>query len=422
MAIALLIAYLGIVLFHFWLDRLNVSHMKKNGDRVPEGFAGAVDAVLLKKISAYTIERMRLSAIESLVQSAILLLFLFGGPFAAYDRWAATVSGSFVLNGLVFFLVLGLAGGIIDIPFSLYRNFSIEARHGFNAMTLRLWLTDLLKSLVISGVIGSLMVAGGLSIVQASPGWWWFWGWLFFLGLSVFLMYLSPALIEPLFFTFTPLAEDGLAARIRDLMDRAGIAVSRIFQVDASRRSRHSNAYFTGIGRVKRIVLFDTLLAQMSGDEVLAVLAHEAGHWKKRHVLKRIVLTEVLALAGLATAYQLVRSEALPRLPGIEQASFYAQMVIIMFLSSIVLFPLTPLLNALSRRGERQADRFARDLTGMPGAMASALVKLSRENLSNLHPHPLYAWFHYSHPPVVERVCSLRDEAAGAGDAPALSR
>lgn len=408
MTITLLIAYVGIVLFDFWLERLNVSHMKKKGSTVPAGFEGAVDPALLEKISAYTAERARLGAIESLVRNLILLLFLFSGPLGAFDQWISTLTGSFPVNGLIFFLLLGLAGSIIDIPFSLYRNFAIEARYGFNAMTARLWVADLLRSLAIGAVIASIALFAGLSIVQASPGVWWFWGWLFSLCLGVFMMYLSPVVIEPLFFKFTPLADDGLASRLHGLMDRAGIAVSRIFQVDASRRSRHSNAYFTGIGRVKRIVLFDTLLEQMSEEEVLAVLAHEAGHWKKRHVLKRLVMSQAMALAGMVLAWRVSAGDKLPGLLGLEQASFYVKMMIVMFLAAVALFPLTPLLNALSRRDEQQADRFARDLTGRPGALASALVKLARENLSNLHPHPLYAWFHYSHPPVVERVRELR--------------
>ncbi len=225
-------------------------------------------------------------------------------------------------------------------------------------------------------------------------------------------MYLSPYVIEPLFFKFEPLKAEGLEDKVRQLMERAGLKVSRVFQVDASRRSRHSNAYFTGIGRVKRIVLFDTLIEQMSQDEILAVLAHEVGHWKKRHVLKGIVLSEALAFFGLFLAYQLVSWDGLPRLTGLSEASFYARAVILGFVGSLAVFPLTPLFSYLSRRYEGEADRFASELTRRPEAMASALVKLSSENLSNLHPHPLYAKFYYSHPPVVERIRKLM---AGAG-------
>jgi STE24 endopeptidase len=256
-----------------------------------------------------------------------------------------------------------------------------------------------------------VVILAALSIVQASPAWWWLWVWLFFLLFGLFMMFISPYVIEPLFFKIEPIKAEGLEEKIRQLMDRAGLKVSRVFQMDASRRSRHSNAYFTGIGKVKRIVLFDTLIEQMTHDEILAVLAHEVGHWKKRHVLKRLVLTEVTAFCGLYLAYVLVQRDALSGLLGYTGLSFYARFVIFGFLGSLVLFPLTPLLSALSRRDEREADDFAAELTGHPENMASALVKLSRENLSNLHPHPWYAAFYYSHPPVVERIRMLKAEA-----------
>jgi STE24 endopeptidase len=282
-------------------------------------------------------------------------------------------------------------------------------------MTVRLWTTDLVKSLAIAAVLTAAAVSAALWLVQWSPAWWWLWVWAFFLVFSLFVMYIAPSVIEPLFFKFEPLRIEGLEDRIRALLQRAGLSVSRVFQVDASRRSRHSNAYFTGIGRVKRIVLFDTLVNQMTEDEVLAILAHEAGHWKKRHLLKKIILTEVIGLAAFYLAFRLLAWEGLPGLIGLQEASFYLRVVVLGFLASIMLFPFTPLFSALSRRDEREADRFAVDLTGNAGAMASALVKLSKENLSNLHPHPLYATFYYSHPPVVERVRELK-AATGGGE------
>jgi STE24 endopeptidase len=193
-------------------------------------------------------------------------------------------------------------------------------------------------------------------------------------------------------------------------MEKAGLRVDNVFQVDASKRSRHSNAYFSGIGRVKRIVLFDTLLESMSRREILAVLAHEVGHWKKKHVLKRIILTEIVALGAIFLAYKLLVWEHLPGLIGLEQGSFYVRVIILGFLGSLLMFPLTPALSFLSRKHEWQADRFARELTGRPLDLADALIKLSKENLANLHPHPLYAAFYYSHPPVVERVRRLQKQ------------
>lgn len=410
MSTALIIVYLIVLGFGYWLKYLNVTYLKAHGRSVPPEFQGVVDPEALNKISAYTSENSRVGIFESLFGNLLTVLFLFGGLLAVYDRWILSVTGSLLWGGLLFALILLYAETLIDIPFSLYRNFKIENRYGFNTMTKRLWLTDLLKSIAISSILSAVVVLSALAIIQASPAWWWLWVWTFFLAFGIFVMYISPFVIEPLFFKFEPLKAEGLEEKVRILMERAGLKVSRVFQVDASRRSRHSNAYFTGIGRVKRIVLFDTLIEQMTHEEILAVLAHEVGHWKKRHVLKRIVLTELMAFCGLFLAFHLLTWDGLPGMIGLADASFFARVVIVVFLSSLAMFPLTPLFSYLSRRDEGEADRFASELTGRPEAMASALVKLSRENLANLHPHPFYAKFHYSHPPVVERIRSLRGQ------------
>lgn len=413
MTFTLLLVFLITVGARFWLRSLNLSHLKQHGHTVPPAFEGAVDPAVLGKMSDYTIENSRLGLLESTIDNILLLLFLFWGWLAVYDQWVAGLNPSFLWGGVLFMLLLQYAQTVLGIPFSLYRNFRIESKYGFNTMTLRLWLTDLLKSLAIGTVITVIVVLAVLAIVQASPVWWWFWVWLFLLGFGIFMMYIAPYVIEPLFFKFKPLTVEGLEERIKAVMEKAGLKVSRVFQVDASRRSRHSNAYFTGIGKVKRIVLFDTLLEQMTQDEIIAVLAHEVGHWKKKHVLKRIVMTEAMAFAGLFIASRLVQGDTLPNLLGMAGLSFFGKLVVLGFLSSLVLFPLTPLFSALSRRDERESDRFAQELTGMPEAMASALVKLARENLSNLHPHPLFAKFYYSHPPVVDRIRHLREGAGG---------
>lgn len=409
MSAAVLTAYLLVLGTGYWLKYLNLAYLKAHGKTVPPEFQGVVDPALLKKISDYTFENSRAGLLESVVGNLITILFLFGGLLGVYDRWILSLTGSLLWGGLLFSLILLYAETLIDIPFSLTRNFKIENRYGFNTMTVRLWFIDLIKSITISTVLGSVAVLSTLAIILASPAWWWLWVWTFLLVFGIFIMYISPFFIEPLFFKFEPVKSEGLEEKVRVLMERAGLKVGRVFQVDASRRSRHSNAYFTGIGRVKRIVLFDTLIEQMTHEEILAVLAHEVGHWKKRHVLKRIVLTEAMAFCGLFLAFHLLKWDGLPGMIGLANASFFARVVILGFISSLVMFPLTPLFSFLSRRDEREADRYAADLTGCPDAMASALVKLSRENLANLHPHPLYAKFHYSHPPVVERIRRLSE-------------
>ncbi|MHB8843270.1 MAG: M48 family metallopeptidase [Nitrospirota bacterium] len=411
MTLLVFIAYLIVVCTGYWLDYLNISHLRKHGHVVPAEFEGLVDPAALAKISDYTVENSTFGLYESLFGNIVLVGFLVGGFLGVYDAWANSLTSSFLLNGALFFVILMAAQTVLGIPFSLYRNFRIESTYGFNTMTLKLWFTDLLKGLAIGAVITFVVVLAALWLVQASPDLWWLWVWLFFLVFGVFMMYISPYVIEPLFFKFEPVAVEGLEERIRLLMEKAGLKISRVFQVDASRRSKHSNAYFTGIGKVKRIVLFDTLLKQMTQEEVLAVLAHEVGHWKKKHVLKRIIMTEVLALIGIVIAYRLLQGPGLSNLflPG--DASFFGKVVVLGFMGSIVMFPFTPFFSWLSRRDERESDRFASELTGDPAAMASALIKLSKENLSNLHPHPLYAAFYYSHPPVVERIRNLKNEA-----------
>jgi len=343
----------------YWLKYLNLSHLKDHGGIVPPEFQDSIDPELLKKISDYTYENNRVGIIESIASSLILLLFLFGGLLGLYDRWILSLTRSFIWGGVLYFLLLIYAQTLIDIPFSIYRHFRIENRYGFNTMTGKLWFFDLVKSIIIASVLGTIVIASSLVIIQSSPVWWWLWVWAFLLVFGIFVMYISPYIIEPLFFRFEPLKVKGLEERIRVLLEKAGLMVSRVFQVDASRRSRHSNAYFTGIGRVKRIVLFDTLIEQMNQEEILAVLAHEVGHWKKRHVLKRLILTESLAFSGLFAAYHLLSWNRLPEVIGQADASFYGRVVILGFIASIASFPFTPFFSFLSRRDERGADRLA---------------------------------------------------------------
>ena len=405
--VILFVLYLFVTACGYWLRSLNLGHLKRHGAEVPAGFEGTIDEGILARTIAYTLEQSRLGLVESVFDNILLLVFLFGGLLGLYDQWISSLSRSFVVSGLLFFLLITLAQTALDIPFSLYRTFRIENRYGFNTMTKQLWLTDLLKSTAITVVLLSLLIGGALTLIRWSPGFWWLWVWGFFAAVTVFLMYISPYVIEPLFFKFSPVKEEGLEEEIRVVMEKAGVQVSRVMQVDASRRSRHSNAYFTGIGKVKRIVLFDTLLTQMNHREILAILAHEIGHWKKGHVLKRLILTEAGGLLAFYLAFRLLQWGGLPELIGLAQASFPAQLVILTFLGSLVSFPFTPLSSWLSRRHEWQADHFACELSGAPDALATALIKLSRENLANLHPHPFYAKFYYSHPPVVERVKRL---------------
>ena len=411
---ACLFFFLSTVAVRLLLRWLNLGHLKRHGRKVPDEFAGVVDADTLRKAAEYTVARDRLGMVEGLAGNLFVLVFFFGGLLPLYDGWISGGGGNFFLSGWIFFAGLFLLQYLLDVPFSLYRTFVIENRFGFNTMTVRLWCSDQAKSLGVGMVLLSLLVLGALALVKTSPGLWWFWVWGFFALVSIFLIYLSPYVIEPLFFKFREVERDDLGEKIRNLMDRAGMTVSRVMQVDASRRSKHSNAYFTGIGRVKRIVLFDTLLEQMTDGEILGVLAHEVGHWRLGHLWKRLVTMELVALGVSLAVFALAGGVGPKSFLWFQSSSFFARLILSGFLLSLAAFPITPFSSWLSRRHENQADRFAADLTGDPTDLARGLVKLAKSNLANLHPHPLYAWFYFSHPPVVRRVRELVKKG-GAG-------
>jgi STE24 endopeptidase len=405
---ALLLGTFALVVgVSFWLKLLNWKHLKREGQRVPPELEGSVDAVLLAKMSAYTEDRSRLGLWTSLVSNLLVVVFLFT-LLESYDGFVSSLTSSPVLRGILFFLGISWAQELIMIPFGLYSSFRIEAKHGFNRMSAGLWWGDWAKGLLVSALLMALAGGGAFWLIERAPGTWWLWVWLLFIALSVLLMYLSPILIEPLFFKLQPLEGEGLERDVRALAERAGVNVSRVFTVDASRRSGHSNAYFTGIGRTKRVVLFDTLLNQLTPGQILGVLAHELGHWRRHHVLQRLLLMAALGLLLAFTAFRLSGWEGLPGLVGASAASMPARLLILGFIGSLVSFVLTPLSAWWSRRHEWEADRFASELSGSPTELADALVKLSRENLANLHPHPWYAAFYYSHPQVTERVRTLR--------------
>jgi STE24 endopeptidase len=407
--IGILCLYLMKEGFEYLLLYLNLSHIKRCGLAIPEEFQGTIDEHLLKKAQEYEREKTRFGFFTSVFGNIVTIVFLFGGILNLYNAWVVSLDLSFILSGLIFALLLSYGNTILSIPFSLYSTFRIENKYGFNTMTPKLWIADFIKSLALSTILASLLITVGLWLIESSPDFWWVWVWGFFLLFSLFIMYVAPYVIEPLFNKFTPIEEPGLEEKIKDLMAGVNIRVSRVFSMDASKRSRHTNAYFSGIGRVKRIILYDTLLRSMSQEEILAVLAHEAGHWKKKHVLKMIIATEILSFVGIYIAFRILQSDFLADLFGIQNGTFIAKVLVLGFIGGILSFPIVPLSSYISRRFEREADRFAYELTRNREAMVSTFIKLSKDNLSNLHPHPLYSAFYYSHPPVVERVREIRN-------------
>ncbi len=314
---------------------------------------------------------------------------------------------SFVLGGSLFYLGLLLAKTVLNIPFDLYRTFSIEERYQFNTTSASLWLSDVLKSTLLLLLGNGLLSAAALWLIQNSPDWWWLWVWGLLVAFTLLLMVISSRLLEPLFFTFSPISRPDLEAQIRRLAASTGIIATRVRQVDASRRSRHANAYFTGLGRQKRIVLFDTLLRQLNDHEVIAVLAHEIGHWRLHHLRWRLLLGVLASLIVSALAFLTLRNNSLAQWFGHPQISFAAQTVYFGLLCSLAASILRPLINSWSRHHERQADRFACGVIEQPQSLASALAKMAENNLSFPCPHPLFAWVYCSHPPLSERIKAI---------------
>ena len=401
---ALLILYLAVEAAEQTLLMLNLKHLARHGAEVPPGFEEHVEAATLTKMRDYTVAHGRLDRVAAVLSMGITLLFLFGGLLNWINNLVATQSWPPVISGVIFFMILIYADTLIKIPFSLYNTFSLEKRFGFSNQTLGLWFQDLLKSLFVNTLLLGLLLYGILWLILRLPEIWWLAGWGFVLLFSLFLLYVSPYVIEPLFNKFSPIEDTSLEERIKEIMSRIGLKINRVFTMDASKRSSHSNAYFTGIGHVKRIVLFDTLLANHGEDEIIAILAHEAGHWKKKHILKMLVISQAFTLAGFYAAYRLAAGSLLAEVFRLDVPSMHAKLLLVAFIGSLVLFPLKPLMAYLSRCHEIEADNFALQLTQAPVSMANGLIKLGKDNLANLHPHPWYAAVHYSHPPLVQRV------------------
>ncbi|MEI6306590.1 MAG: M48 family metallopeptidase [Deltaproteobacteria bacterium] len=409
MKVVLLLIYLAVKTFTYWLRHINISHLKRYGSIVPEGFGEAISSETLSRSSAYTIDSSRHSMLDSIFSSLMMIVFLFCGVIVTYDHAVAGLFSSVIPSAAAFFLGLTWLQSVLGIPLDLYGTFHIEAKYGFNTMTMRLWLVDFLKSQAIGSILLAILISAIFWLISWQPDVWWQLVWALMACFSLFMMYISPFVIEPLFNKFEPITTEGLEEEIRSMLEKAGLSVSRVMQMDASKRSKHSNAYFTGIGKVKRIVLYDNLIKQLTNAEIVAVLAHELGHWKKGHIWKRLVAAEAATFVGAWIAFTGLKWPGLPGLLGLpDSMSLPAKMIVLSFIASLALFPLKPLTAWLSRRHEREADQFAVNIIGDGGSLASALVKMSAENLANLHPHPFYAKFYYSHPPAVERVKWLR--------------
>lgn len=408
---ALLAAYLCLYLITSLLDvaidLINKAHLRKYGDEVPDAFKGMIDGERLKKITDYTIDNTALTITSTIISKITFLFIILSGILPWFVE--ATKDYHFILAGLLFFAIPGLAGALVDLPFAYYHIFRIEERYGFNTRTLKIWILDLLKSMLIAVILGSVLLSLLLIMVKYAGSGWWVWAWLIFVSFQLLVSVLYPTVLAPIFNKFIPIQDDELAQRIGDLADKEGLTIKGIFQMDAARRSRHTNAYFSGLGKAKRIVLFDTLLEAHEQDEVLAVLAHEIGHQKMGHIKKQLLIMGIASFILFFLASWMITWSPIYESFGFNGMASYVGLFLIAVLWEPVGFFLSPLAMAVSRRFEREADGHAYRVIQTTGPFIRALKKMARDNLSNLHPHPMYVRFNYSHPPLLERIKHLED-------------
>jgi STE24 endopeptidase len=405
-----LAAFVASALVRGVLSGLNIRHLRRHGHEIPEVFRGEIDAETLAKISRYTLDSSRFATKESLFDDVLTLIVLLGGLLPALLGLLPAWEGHFILTGLLFFGILALASGLIGLPFDLYRTFVIERRHGFSTITLRLWIIDLFKGLAVSAILMGILLTAFLALLQFNPHSWWFWTWLLFASFQLIMLWLYPVVIAPLFNKYEPVKDTELRDAIIALMAKVGLKTEGVYQVDAGKRSRHTNAYFTGLGKTKRIVLFDTLIASHTKEEIVAVLAHEIGHWKGRHILKQLIFMEAASFVVLWLASRLIAWPLLYETFGFSRPVPFVGLLLAAVVAGPLTILLTPALSAVLRSFEREADASVAGLTGTTAHLASALKRLAKDNLANLHPHPLYARVYYSHPPLAERIAALTTE------------
>jgi len=390
-----------------WLSHRQISTVAAHRGRVPEPFATSVSAEEHAKAADYTIAKARFGRVAEITNAVIILALTVGGGIAALDGlwrhtgWTQPWLGTAVI-GSVFCIT-----GLLTLPLSVWRTFKLEARFGFNRMTPALFLTDMLKSLLLTVLLGGPVLVATLTLMERAGQWWWVWAWLLWLALMFTMTWAYPALIAPLFNKFSPLQDEGLKSRIEALLTRCGFKSKGVFVVDNSRRSSHGNAYFTGIGNNKRIVFFDTLLERLAHPEVEAVLAHELGHFRLKHVRKGLMLSIAMSFVALAVLGWLSTQQTFYTALGVSSPSTHTALLLFVLGAPFFTFFITPLSSLRSRRHEFEADAFATRHANAT-QLADALVKLYRDNASTLTPDPVYVAFHYSHPPALERITRLR--------------
>ncbi|HTT36257.1 MAG TPA: M48 family metallopeptidase [Burkholderiales bacterium] len=395
-----------------WLARRHIQHIRSHRATVPAEFAATISLEAHQKAADYSIAKTRFGVVHSLVDAVVLIVLTFGGLLQYLDARAGSWFGTDILRGTTFLALFVIVTSVVDLPFSWYRTFGIEARFGFNKMTLATWALDLAKSAAVGVALGLPLALAVLWLMAKMGTWWWLYVWIVWVGFSVFMLAVYPSLIAPLFNKFSPMQEGTLKSRIERLLAKCGFRSSGLFVMDGSRRSTHGNAYFTGFGKTKRIVFFDTLVSRLSEDEIEAVLAHELGHFKLHHVIRRMIWTFAVSLAFLALLGLLKERAWFYHGLGVSFPATNAMaLVLFALVVPVFTFLLHPLVAMYSRRHEFEADRYAARYSSAR-ELISALVKLYKDNASTLTPDPLHSAFYDSHPPASVRVARLQSLAA----------
>lgn len=405
-SILFILALLLSLIVQLWLSNRQSNAILTHRASVPEAFAQQITIEQHQKAADYTMAKLNINKIELIYGAILILAWTLGGGLELVDTFIRAYGYGEIITGLVVIFSIMLVSAIIDLPFTLYRTFKIEQRFGFNRMTAAQFIKDMLMQTLLTLVLAVPLIAGVLWLMQDASPIWWIYVWAVLLSFGLLISWIFPTFIAPLFNKFMPLENEELRERITTLMDRCGFSSNGIFVMDGSKRSSHGNAYFTGLGKNKRIVFFDTLLETLDPDEVEAVLAHELGHFKHHHVRKGLILNAVMTLGGLAILAWLIKQDAFYNALGVSHASTYMALILFSMVMPLLSIYLQPLMSSLSRKHEFEADDFAAEQS-QPQTLIKALVKLYRDNANTLTPDHLYSAFHDSHPPAPVRVAHL---------------
>ena len=393
-------------LLQIWLARRHIAHVLAHRSAVPAAFSNEIPLEAHQKAADYTVTGARFGLFELLVNTLFLLAWTLGGGVELFDLFWRSMGLGPILTGVAVVVSAVFVMGVLELPLAAWHTFAIEQRFGFNRSTPALFITDTLKQTLLSLALGAPLIAVALWLMYAAGPMWWLYLWMVWMGFTLTMLWAYPAFIAPLFNSFTALEDESLAARIRGLLEKCGFKSQGIFVMDGSRRSGHGNAYFTGLGANKRIVFFDTLIATLDGAEIEAVLAHELGHFRLKHVIKRMVMMAIMSLLGLALLGWLVGQAWFYAGLGVSTPSHHVALLLFMLAAPVFTFLLNPLLALASRKHEFEADAYAAQQTDAK-ALITALVKLYRDNANTLTPDPLYSAFHDSHPPAPVRIGRL---------------